>query len=665
MSKNQNNSNTGNSKSRKPVENDRSQSSQQQLLQSSTSTSSKTPTSTSQTMANSSFPFYLPNPNLLYSPLGLGGLNPYSLPSGMSAYDQLAQQYLLNGAGLSSSGQTGTTSSTTTSNSRQSSSNKNMSSSQRQQSSSLGLSSSTQSPNNKSRNNSNNNSSSAAAAAAREVAQLQNLLLPHDAHLLESLSRVTGLDIAQSSRGGSEKKSSSRDLSNSQILAKEALEKSEKERKKIMDSLTRSGYSPDIAAMHAFAQGKLPSNYSGGSSTSKSSNSKDNNNPMSLSGIHPEISQALFNEMAAQAAAAAAAAAVNTTSNSSKRSREQEMKEVFDQLSKSQVELFARNLGMGSAISLIPTSSSSNTMDESSSKPKRARHSDIHNLSTQHHDSNKDHQRDHREHRESRDNRDHREVRENRENRELRDNRDSNNVGALSLVTGEEKTKVRNDNATTLEKVTLSPAAAASIASLPSQTTITIAPSNNENLSTSSISPKITSTSTAPTTPSSAVSSNAGEKSNTSSSSSSGSGHHHHEMDIEDLIAPSKVSKPQGNMMAEELTGRHESETENENKNDTSVDLTNSDSGGVDKKMAGKRTTRGKRPRSNDEMEPPAIPERKRELRSSAGRAAAAAAARMAAEAKQAAQSASAAGSSNETLNLSTNEDRDESLSSP
>lgn len=51
--------------------------------------------------ANSAFPFFFPNPSLLYTPLGLGGLNPYSLPGGMAAYDQLAQQCnLLNGAGL-------------------------------------------------------------------------------------------------------------------------------------------------------------------------------------------------------------------------------------------------------------------------------------------------------------------------------------------------------------------------------------------------------------------------------------------------------------------------------------------------------------------------------------------------------------------------------------
>lgn len=85
--------NSSNSKSRKSDSN-----------QQSSSSSSKVPTSSASSMnaaANSAFPFFFPNPSLLYTPLGLGGLNPYSLPGGMAAYDQLAQQCnLLNGAGL-------------------------------------------------------------------------------------------------------------------------------------------------------------------------------------------------------------------------------------------------------------------------------------------------------------------------------------------------------------------------------------------------------------------------------------------------------------------------------------------------------------------------------------------------------------------------------------
>lgn len=44
------------------------------------------------------FPFFFPNPSLLYTPLGLGGLNPFSMqPGGVSsAYESLAQCGLLN-----------------------------------------------------------------------------------------------------------------------------------------------------------------------------------------------------------------------------------------------------------------------------------------------------------------------------------------------------------------------------------------------------------------------------------------------------------------------------------------------------------------------------------------------------------------------------------------
>lgn len=57
--------------------------------------------------AASQLPFYFPNPSLLYSPLGLGGLNPFSLPPSAlsSAYDSIAQQCnLLNGGASTSRG---------------------------------------------------------------------------------------------------------------------------------------------------------------------------------------------------------------------------------------------------------------------------------------------------------------------------------------------------------------------------------------------------------------------------------------------------------------------------------------------------------------------------------------------------------------------------------
>lgn len=56
-------------------------------------TPSKAPVSSASSNLPSSLPFFFPNPNLLYSPLGLGGLNPFA-PGSTNTYDSLA---LLNG----------------------------------------------------------------------------------------------------------------------------------------------------------------------------------------------------------------------------------------------------------------------------------------------------------------------------------------------------------------------------------------------------------------------------------------------------------------------------------------------------------------------------------------------------------------------------------------
>lgn len=65
------------------------------------------------------FPFFFPNPSLLYTPLGLGGLNPFSMqPGGVSsAYESLAQCGLLNPS--TSSASTIRKSASSTNNSRQ------------------------------------------------------------------------------------------------------------------------------------------------------------------------------------------------------------------------------------------------------------------------------------------------------------------------------------------------------------------------------------------------------------------------------------------------------------------------------------------------------------------------------------------------------------------
>lgn len=105
------------------------------------------------------FPFFFPNPSLLYTPLGLGGLSPFSLQPGLS-YDALAQCGLLNGGlnpaaspkSKSSRAQTTTTSATAT-----------------------------------------QSSASTKSSRARD-AQIQQLLLPPDTHLLESLTKAAAKD---------------------------------------------------------------------------------------------------------------------------------------------------------------------------------------------------------------------------------------------------------------------------------------------------------------------------------------------------------------------------------------------------------------------------------------------------------------------------------------
>lgn len=162
----------------------------------------------------SPFPFFFPNPSLLYTPLGLGGLNPFSLQPGMaSAYDSLAQQCgLLNGAlGVSSA-------SPTTTSSR---SGKSSSSGARATTTvtSAGSVASTSSSGKHPRSSASNRDTSGNAP-------LQQLLLPHDAHLLESISRVAGQ--FDSKRKDSEKK--------------------DDKQRKAMESLSRSVLPPDFTA---------------------------------------------------------------------------------------------------------------------------------------------------------------------------------------------------------------------------------------------------------------------------------------------------------------------------------------------------------------------------------------------------------------------------------
>uniref|UniRef100_A0A336LW14 CSON006412 protein n=1 Tax=Culicoides sonorensis TaxID=179676 RepID=A0A336LW14_CULSO len=739
-SSSQGQSSSSNSKSRKSESNQ----------QSSSSSSSKVPTS-SASQLNANFPFFFPNPSLLYTPLGLGGLNPYSLPGGMAAYDQLAQQCnLLNGGGLSGS-PTGKSSSSK----QQSSSTQGGSSSRNS-----GAQSASSSPVS-SKTRSSMSSSVAREQAAREAAQLQQLLLPHDTHLLEQLSRTSGLDITQSSRGGSSNNNSSSSRENSekrssaaQQANKDAIEKLERERRKLIDSLTRSGFPPEIA-MQAFAATQ-PSSSMGKSSSSSmsgsgSSKSKDMQLPM-------PTEFALLQEMANQAAAAAAHLTQQTQSSSNsgssssaaaKRQRDQEIKEAFEQLSKNPVELLARSLGVGPGISLIPTSSntSSNALSQGQPESKRMRQ-DSHSSTS---------------------------------------SRASMDSKSLSMLVEEMKSPRTRSSDTThanIDKITLTPVSASQIVpSLPSQTTISLAPpssgsseSNREsrrhhhrsmasddtgaslNLSSRSdsrseskrdseretrstrhhhdpsssmdlssrhldpheqssgrtserhsdrhserstrdkqerssltiedLSARAQQSSTRNEEPID-VDKHVSSKQKSSSSSSSDMKQSNHEMDIEDLIAPVKVSKESGNVMPdeqqlqllqqqqlEEAQRQAQQEVSEEESSIKSKDSSHhkqdnaehqgkssDEQHGTEESQSGRgrRSTRNKRQRTEDYSEL-VIPERKRELRSSASRQAAAAAARMAAEAKAARLAAQQqAEQEQESLNLSKSSKHDDS----
>ncbi|XP_055681908.1 uncharacterized protein LOC129789277 isoform X4 [Lutzomyia longipalpis] len=598
------------SKSRKSDMTSQSQASSQSHTTPSTSKSSSSSASNANA-ANAAFPFLFPNPSLLY-PLGL----PYPLTPGMSPYDQLAQYSLLNGAGLGAVS-SGASASTTTSSARQSS-GKSSSTSGR---SSGGSQSSVASPGGKTR--------SSSMSSRVDTSQLQSLLSPHDPHLLESLSRVTGLDITQSTRALAGNSKMDAKLARD-TATKDAMEKLEKERRKLMDNLTRTGFGSDLAAMQAFAQGKLPSTSLTPSSSKGSGSSKDSL-PIPLP---PDFSQALFAEMAA----AAGVSVGSGSRESSKRTRDHDLKDSFEHMSKSQMEMLARNLGMSSCISLIPTSTTSTTSmagsghsDDKGVPAKRVRTSDHHSSSSGHRAAEE----------------------------------------ALPLVMDEKihtrSTRSSDHSAATIEKVTVSPVSAGvSLSSLPSQTTITITPSPStcgvSPVAHHSSAPASSVAATSPSTTVTAVPENLTkpppppvEPPPTTASPGVT-----HEMDLEDLIAPSKVSKG-GGMLVEEtcstsqVTEGGAEEKKASSESEEQAQAAPSLEAEAEKKPTTGKRTRGKRPRSGEDVEAIAQPERKRELRSSAGRAAAAAAARIAAEAKAAA--AAAAASNDETLNLSTSDE--------
>ncbi|XP_055711038.1 chromodomain-helicase-DNA-binding protein 7 isoform X3 [Phlebotomus papatasi] len=618
-----------------------------QSQQATPSTSKATSSSSSGGSANAAFPFLFPNPSLLY-PLGL----PYPLTPGMSPYDQLAQYSLLNGAGLGSVS-SGASSSTTTSSPRQSSTKS--SSSGRGNSSSQ----SSASPSSSSKTRGSSMSSSRV-----DTSQLQNLLSPHDPHLLESLSRVAGLDITQSSRSlaGSSKMDAKMARDTTLAATKDAMEKLEKERRKLMDNLSRTGFGSDLAAMQAFAQGKLPSTSLTPSSGSSKGSSKDSL-PIPLP---PDFSQALFAEMAAAAGVSVgSSASASSSSSSGKRGREQELKESFEHMSKSQMEMLARNLGMSSCISLIPTSTSSTSSSSSAALAAAAASASAASVAGPSHEdkggvpSKRARTSDHHS------------------TAAAMGGSSGHKVDEALPLVMEEKMHTRStrssSDSATIEKVTVSPVSGVSLSSLPSQTTITIAPSPAAHVSpvahhstapaSSVTSPTATVTAVPENlTKAAAVAAAPVETTPIAAPSPSAT----HEMDLEDLIAPSKVSKGGGMLMEEKSpkvvvqdsvtvggAGGDKKEAPTESEEQPQPQPQEQTEG--EKKPPGKRT-RGKRPRSGEDHDALAAlqqPERKRELRSSAGRAAAAAAARIAAEAKAAAAAAAA----EESLNLSTSDE--------
>lgn len=147
--------------------------------------------------------------------MGLGGLNPYSLgSSGLgSAYDQLAQQYnLLNGATSSASNTSSTQSKShqsqsKSSQSRNTTASANSAASLMNAMASMGGGASTvttpstsASGSGRGRQSSSRNQSQTTPTAA-DMAQLSSLLMPGaDPHLLESLSRMSNMDLAQATR---------------------------------------------------------------------------------------------------------------------------------------------------------------------------------------------------------------------------------------------------------------------------------------------------------------------------------------------------------------------------------------------------------------------------------------------------------------------------------
>ncbi|XP_018796836.1 PREDICTED: uncharacterized protein LOC108973800 isoform X9 [Bactrocera latifrons] len=390
------------------------------------------------------FPYLFPNPSLLYPPMGLGGLNPYSLgSSGLgSAYDQLAQQYnLLNGgAGVTSSAGNSSTTQSKSHQSQSKSSNSRASTSSASSAASVASlmnamasmgaagqpPTSVSSSQSSSRSSGRQSAASRAAAQVAEMAQLSSLLLPGtDPHLLEALSRM---DLAQSTRllsslgippiatptvqsSSADKRSSNSNSAASIAAAQQAQAEKQaaKEQQKWMESLARGQLPTDLATLQAFSQGKFPASLTGGSQPSSTSSSATTSSASSsknaskaaaaalaaqlpqILGLPSDFAPAMIADMAHALTAPGSLASLagltapptssassmmggggsSSTSSSSKRQRggagggsgggstnsnmldpDALTKDAFKQ----QMEYYTKTLGLGSGISLIPTS---------------------------------------------------------------------------------------------------------------------------------------------------------------------------------------------------------------------------------------------------------------------------------------------------------------------
>ncbi|CAH2243153.1 jg14445 [Pararge aegeria aegeria] len=178
---------------------------------------SETSSASSSKSANSQFPFVFPNPNMLYPQLGLSGLSPFGVHSGMSsAYDAL---------GLLSGNLAASSSSTTLHNSSHSSRGNSKTTAARSSTVTTTSSASRQ----------------LKGSDRAQPSHLSQILLPPDPYLLESLSKQTlnydaALKAEKRSRDGENQEAAATDLSRA-------------DKKKLPFDPLRSQMPPEFAAV--------------------------------------------------------------------------------------------------------------------------------------------------------------------------------------------------------------------------------------------------------------------------------------------------------------------------------------------------------------------------------------------------------------------------------